>query len=97
MSSQNTASSVRARVDPPSIPDAPLPGDVIVCRERSSHNGQYSLREHPAQPQILCGSRESALEIARSFARGRGVTVWDDDGGGVMRLSASGPQRSRVD
>ena len=97
MSSQNTAASVRPRRDPPSIPEAPAPGDVIVCREGSSHSGRYSLREHPAMPQILCGSRESALEIAQSFARARGVTVWDDDGGRVMRLSASAAPRSRLD
>lgn len=97
MSSQNTAASFRLRVDLPSIPDAPAPGDVIVCREDSPHSGQYSLREHPAKPQILCGSRESALEIARSFSRARGVTVWDDDGGRVIRLSASTAQRSRLD
>jgi hypothetical protein len=97
MSSQNMASIVvRPRMDRPSTPDAPAPGDVIVCREGPSRSGQYSLREHPAQPQILCGSRESALEIARSFARARGITVWDDDGGRVMRVPASGVQRSRV-
>lgn len=96
MSSQNTAASVRSRADSPGIPAAPAPGDVIVCREGSSRGGQYSLREHPAQPQVLCGSRESALEIARSFALARGVTVWDDIDGCVMRLPTPGAQRSRL-
>jgi hypothetical protein len=74
---------------------APLHGDVIVHREAPPHGVRYSLREYPGEPQILCGSRESALSLARGFARARGVQVWEDDGDTVTRTTGTGHSRSR--
>jgi hypothetical protein len=73
------------------LPEQPQDGDVVVSNHATA-GWRYALRQVPCRAQLLCGSRDSAVEIARRFAREHSVNVWLSHNGTSVRLDVFRPE-----
>lgn len=56
----------------------PHPDDVVVQRQRAA-DGHYTVGTKKHGAQLICSTREDALDVATSYARAAAVRVWQID------------------
>ena len=77
----------------PSASMRPRERDIVVSRDAAAT--VYTVRQLPGEVQLVAGSRDAALRLARAFARPHGVDVWYREGEACHRLDAFRPAAPR--
>jgi hypothetical protein len=70
---------------PVAASDRPRDGDVMITQPHSPST--YALSQYPGPAQITTTSRETALDVARGFARRLRVDVWIVEKSRTTRVS----------
>ena len=65
----------------------PREGDLVVAFERQPVD-RFTVRQHPAHPQLCTASRDEAIRQARAFAESHGVDLWFSEPGGFRLLES---------